>query len=410
MAKGDLDRAAARLRHALQLRPDSSEAQTALAAVVEKQKTLAAAFRLRRPTTRRGWRRSKATSARRSGNEVEPLLEAYVQGAPALLLGLVRPRIRPLLPAEGRRSDTGPREVPPARRHERGSPQAARPLADGHREVRRGAARVRAGHPLQAGLRGDPLQPGPALLDAGQLAAGADGVRGGPASRPVLRRGAGRAGVRARGARRRRGGGQEVRRGDRAQPGAPGPLRLRPREPERVLQPHGQSGKGPRIRASGQLDSIPSPTAPGSRRPRPKSGRGASPRPSTRSTRPSRSIPGPRRTTTSWPVSIAGSARRTRARRRSTPSSASSASRTSWRRCAASTSKGRGAGEPRSADRSSPVAGSWRCWGAPRRRRSCPRPPAHAFLAADASRPVVFTDVTGPAGLLRRGERLGKPR
>ena len=51
--------------------------------------------------------------------------------------------------------------------------------------------------------------------------------------------------------------------------------------------------------------------------------------------------PGLRRTTTSWPTSIAGSARRTRARRPSTPSSASSASRTSSRRCAASTARAR---------------------------------------------------------------------
>src|SRR6185295_9716342 len=43
LAKGDLAGAAARFRHALQLRPDSSEAQAALRDVQEKQKALAAA-------------------------------------------------------------------------------------------------------------------------------------------------------------------------------------------------------------------------------------------------------------------------------------------------------------------------------------------------------------------------------
>src|SRR6185295_13618451 len=81
MAKGDLDRAAARFRHALQLRPDSPEAQTALAAVVEKQKALAPASDSAdddpaRVVTFEGYIREK------KWNEVEPLLEAYVQERP----------------------------------------------------------------------------------------------------------------------------------------------------------------------------------------------------------------------------------------------------------------------------------------------------------------------------------------
>ena len=217
LAKGDLDRATAKFRHAIQLRPDSSEAQAALAAVVEKQKALSAASDSgaddpARVAQLEGYiRESQWTGSRAAPRGLHA-------GAAPLLLGLVRPRIRPLLPAEGRGSDTRTRPVSRARREERRGPQDARPLADGHREVRRRAARVRAGHPLQAGLRRDPLQPGPPPLDSGQLAAGADGVRGGPAARPVVRRSAGRAGIRAGGARRGRRGGQRNTKRRRPQP------------------------------------------------------------------------------------------------------------------------------------------------------------------------------------------------
>ena len=74
LEKRDLDRAAAKLRHALQLRPDSSEAQTALRDVLEKQRnaTKASADDPVRVAELEGYIRDKKWT------EVEPLLEAYV--------------------------------------------------------------------------------------------------------------------------------------------------------------------------------------------------------------------------------------------------------------------------------------------------------------------------------------------
>ena len=43
----------------------------------------------------------------------------------------------------------------------------------------------------------------------------------------------------------------KYREGHRAERGAAGQLRLRPREPERLLQPHGRSGQGARVRPQG---------------------------------------------------------------------------------------------------------------------------------------------------------------
>ena len=210
--------------------------------------------------------------------EVEPLLARYVGGAPAVVLGVVRARLQPLRAAEDRRGDPGPGPLAPARRQERRGPQDPRPHPDDHRKVRRGAARVRGGHPAQAGLGGDALQPRQAALGAGQLGAGAQGARRGRPHRPLLPRGARRARVRARGAGRRRGSGREVRAGDRDQQRAEGPLRLRPRELERLLQPHGQIRRRRSTTRARRWSSIPRPTPPGSRRARRRSGWGASAR------------------------------------------------------------------------------------------------------------------------------------
>ncbi len=185
---------------------------------------------------------------RRGRAPARPLREG---GAAAVALGVVRARLQPLRAAEDRRGHPGPGPLAPARRQERRGPQDPRPHAHDHRKVRRGPARVRGGDPAQAGLGGDALQPRKAALGAGQLGAGAQGARGGRPHRPLLPRSARRARVRARGPGRRLGGGREVRAGDRAQRGAARPLRLRPRELERLLQPHGRSGQGARLRAPG---------------------------------------------------------------------------------------------------------------------------------------------------------------
>ena len=113
-----------------------------------------------------------------------------MKSQPDVLVGLVRARLQPVRAAEDRRVDPVAREVAPARRHERRGAQDSRPQPDDHRPIRRGAGRVRAGHPLQARLGGDALQPWQAVFDPGQLGAGAQGVRGGAAHRSAVRRSA----------------------------------------------------------------------------------------------------------------------------------------------------------------------------------------------------------------------------
>ena len=105
------------------------------------------------------------------------------RGAAEVLVGLVRARLCLFRAEEDRRFDQGARHVAAARSEERRSAQDPRPQPHDHRPVRRRAGRVRAGDPLQAGLRREPLQSRQALLHPGQLGAGAHGVRGCPANR-----------------------------------------------------------------------------------------------------------------------------------------------------------------------------------------------------------------------------------
>ena len=246
LEKGDLERAAAKLRRAIQLRPDSSEAQSALGAVLEKQGDVPGASAAYQkavelnpadpsargpgeageaptpaPTTiLRGWRSSRATSARAASRRSSRCSPTTCEERPRSSWGwyalgyslFAQQKIGEAIQALAK------------------SLQLDIKNAEAHKILGRtlmiigrfDAAQLEfeQGIRLQAGLRGDPLQPRQALLDPGQLGAGAEGARGRGPSRPLLRRGAGRPRVRARGARRRRGRAREVRAGDRAQPGS----------------------------------------------------------------------------------------------------------------------------------------------------------------------------------------------
>ena len=164
------------------------------------------------------------------------------RAAAAVVVGLVRARLQPVRAAEDRRIDQGAGEVAGARRPERRGAQDARAQPDDHRQVRRRPGRVRAGPPLQAGLRRDPLQPRQAVFDSGQLGAGAQGVRGGASARPVYVEALDALGFALEALGDDPGAIASYREGDRVERGAQG-TSPRPREPERLLQPHGRSGK-----------------------------------------------------------------------------------------------------------------------------------------------------------------------
>ncbi len=95
-------------------------------------------------------------------------------------------------------------------------------------------------------------------------------------ARPLLRRGARRPRLRARGPRRRRRArSRTTRRRSPLNEARAGPLRLAPREPERLLQPHRRPGRRRSSTRARRSSSIPSPIVPGSRRRGPRSAWGS---------------------------------------------------------------------------------------------------------------------------------------
>ena len=122
---------------------------------------------------------SKATFAKASSPRSNPLLAAYVKERPGVARGAGTPWAT--ASSVSRRSGTrsGPSRIARARRQQRGSAQDSRTGSDDHRPVRRCADRVRAGHPVQTGLRRELLQLRQAVFGSGQLGACEKGVRGG---------------------------------------------------------------------------------------------------------------------------------------------------------------------------------------------------------------------------------------
>ena len=172
LERGALDEAAAKFRHALQLRPDSRDAQRYL-------DTIAAS---RKEGSGESARVASFEAYIRQGQfkEVEPLLAEYVKERPQSSWGWYA--LGYSLFAQQKIGDSikALAQIPRARRHQRRSPQDPRAQPDDHRPVRRRAGRVRAGDPLQAGFRGEPLQPRQAVLDSGH--------RGSRRARPSRRR------------------------------------------------------------------------------------------------------------------------------------------------------------------------------------------------------------------------------
>ena len=195
MARGALEEAEAKFRHALQLRPDSRDARRYLDTIAERRK---------------GGSDDPARVAAveahiRQGQfkEVEPLLAEYVKERPQSSWAWYALGYSLFAQQTHRRIHQGAGQVARARRHQRRGPQDPRPQPDDHRPLRRRADRVRAGDPLQAGFGGEPLQPRQALLDPGHLGAGAQGVRSGAPDRPGVHRSDRCARLRARSAGRR---------------------------------------------------------------------------------------------------------------------------------------------------------------------------------------------------------------
>ena len=205
------------------------------------------------------------------------------EAASEVVLGLVRARLQPVRPAEDRRVHQGAGEVSRARHPKRRGSQDPRPQPDDHRAIRRGAGRVRAG--ASATSRTPPRS----------TTTSASCFRFRTTGSPRGRRSRRRFGSIRRTSRRWTPSGSRWRRWattparsrkyEKAiapERRAAGQLRLRPREPERLLQPHGRSGQGARARAQGARARSRSPTARGFRRGGRTSARGDSTRRSMR--------------------------------------------------------------------------------------------------------------------------------
>ena len=312
--KGDLGEAAAKLRHALQLQPASFEAQRYLDIVLKKQNEGAAASA--------GDDRKKVAEFEtyfRQGRfkEVEPLLSAYVAQSPKSAWGwyalgyslFAQQKIGASISALAKSLELDIRN------------------ADAHKTLGRDlmiigrfdAAQVE----FEQGLRYKP-DSAEIQYDLGKLFSIQDNWE--PARKafeaairidPAVRRGARRPRVRTGGAERRRWRGCELRKSDRAEPGAARQLRLRPRQPERLYNRTGDTARALEYARQGDRARTVSPTVPGFRRVGRKSVRVGWTMPSIRSTAPSPSIRGHLRTITWWRISTAVSARWKRAGRRS---------------------------------------------------------------------------------------------
>ena len=261
LEQGDLEQAEAKLRRALELRPDFVEAKRDLA-VCEKQRhsvaapavgsappiigiappppTAAAplATAAAPPTIRSKWPSSRPTFATVSSRRSSRCWPHTSRSSPSSSWGWYALGYSQFGQQKIGEAIQGACEVAAAGYPQRRSAQDSWPQPDDDRPIRRGANRVRAGHPLQAGFGRDALQPRQAVFDSGQLGASAQVVRGRPSHRSFVCRSHRRARPRARGAWRRRRRRRDIREGHRAERRAARPLHQRPREPQRVLQPH----------------------------------------------------------------------------------------------------------------------------------------------------------------------------
>ena len=244
LEKGDLEQAAARFRHAIQLRPDSSDAQRYLAVVQEKQADAGKDDPARVAELEGYIRHGKF-------KEVEALLGEYVKERPKSSWGwyalgyslFAQQKIGDSINALAKSLELDIRN------------------AEAHKTLGRNlmiigrfdAAQVE----FEQGLR---YKPDSAEIhyNLGKLFSIQDNwepakeaVRSGVAHRPVLPRSDGWARVRARGSRRRPRRAGRIPEGDRAERRAQGHVRLSSRQHERLLQPHGRSGKGRRVRRQG---------------------------------------------------------------------------------------------------------------------------------------------------------------
>ena len=210
-SSGDASGAPAAYRKALAIEParirPSKRGAQAIGYRLDQQRTIRA----------RSWRSSSATSAREGTRKSSRCWPTYVKEQPAVLLGLVRARLR--LFAQ--------QKIGEAIKALAKSLAAGRPNAEAHKILGRTLMIIgrfdAAQLEFEQGIRYKPdsaelhYNLGKLFSDSGQLGAGAEGVRGGGPPRPVVPRGARRARLRARGAGRRRGRGRAIRAGDRAE-------------------------------------------------------------------------------------------------------------------------------------------------------------------------------------------------
>ena len=430
LERGELDARRQKFRRAVQLQPESAEAQRYLDRVLEEQRKPtkpSPPTRKRSSSTRHRRSRKRASRIARSAAgaddpariaevegyiregkfaDAEPLLAAYVKERPASSWGwyalgyslFAQQKIGESIKALAKSLEL---DVTNAEAHK----ILGRDLMI---IGRFDAAQIE----FEQGIRYKPdsaempLQPRQAVLDPGQLGAGAQGVRGGAAHRP-----------RATSRRSTRSGFALEALGDDegAVANYQKAVALNDERHGTFAPPHvnlsayynrtGDPGQGARARAQGASRSIRSPTAPGFRRAGPTSGRAASTTPCTALNarhrpqparilvllRPRRRLPSARldgREPKGARVVHAARARSARARREAAPR------RRTPRQPRASVTE---RPSHRGAD---PGARFCRRWAAPAPAIS--RRLASAALAGTPRDPVVFTDVTAAAGLLAR--------
>ena len=194
--RGDLDEAASKFRHALSFDRNrrrrsvcstrrsrvcdlAASAATAAPAAVMRSSGLSESDDVARVSELERYIRDAKWA------EVEPLLTKYVEERPKSSWGWYALGYSLVRAEEDRRVDQSARQVAAARYQERRSAQDPRAQPHDHRPVRRRADRVRAGDPLQARLRRDPLQSRQAVFHPGQLGAGAQGIRRCPPDRSL---------------------------------------------------------------------------------------------------------------------------------------------------------------------------------------------------------------------------------
>ena len=247
LEKGDLEEAAAKFRRAHPAPPGLVRRAAATSRWCSRSQGAA-----RRRTTRSGSRSSKATFDEGKFKEVEPLLAEYVQAASEVVVGLVRARLQPVRAAEDRRIDQRAGEVSRARHPKRRGAQDPRPQSDDHRAIRRRPGRVRAG--ASATSRTPPRS---TTTSASSFRSRTTGSRRGRRSTrrfgsiPSYVEALDALGFALEALGDDAGAIAKYEKAIALNDDAQGQLRLRPREPERLLQSHGRSGQGARVRSQG---------------------------------------------------------------------------------------------------------------------------------------------------------------